>query len=441
MIANLFCALPSTSPVGFSRMGPLRRLSSLRGALLGSLLLAACGGPQVATTETERPSERPTETGPVGPPPPTAEELEAQRQDRARATFAEAVSLYEAGTRGARDYARIERLLGDVLEVFPDLAEVHFNIAVLREEQGDRSGAVAAYQRAGEVDPTFARGMANLAYLMLMEGDVSGATAVLQECIARKETESGCNVNLALLYVDGHVPPPAGGGSAADAAIERLRFALGGEARNASAYANIARIYSEEGRLELARLMCENAILQGIDEPELHNRLGLIALEQDDVLTAYQEFRRAAELDPGHRDANENVGAMALAFRDYVTALAALEVVLDQEPDNADVRLSYGAALRGLERFDEAEAQYTRVLESSPGHPGALYNLAVLAQEGRADYAAACRWYRDYLASPSSSGHEKVDDVTRRFTNLRELVMNLADFGQIDAETAAACAE
>lgn len=404
-------------------------------------LLAACGGPQQTTTTTTTTQDTSSTTvQDEGPRGPTAEELEAQRQAGGRSSFEQAVALYQAAARGERDYARIESLLNDALAVFPDLAEAWFNIGVIREEQGDRAGAVAAYQRAGEVDATFARGMANLAYMMLMEGDVSGATTLLNECIARKETEPGCNVNLALLIKDGQAPPPAGSRDAASAAIERLRFALGGEARNAAAYANIARIYSEQGRLELARLVCENAILQGINEPVLHNRLGLIALEQDDVLTAYREFRRAVELDPSDVDANLNMGAMALAFRDYDTALAALGQVLELSPDNVDVRLSYGAALRGVEQYDAAEAEYQRVLAQSPSHAGAIYNLAVLAQEARGDYAAACTRYAEYLRLPGASGLDRFDEVSRRLSNLRELVMNLADFGEIDPAVAAACA-
>lgn len=409
-----------------------------------ALWLAACGGSQTAPSEAElvRPSE-PTITEAPVESGPTAEELaaerELQRQAGGRASFEQAVALYQEGVVGSRDYDRIDTLLNEALAVFPDMSDAWFNIGVLRDERGDRSGALEAWSRAGEVDVAYARGMANISYAMLMEGDVAGAITVLNECIARKETEPGCNVNLALLINEGRAPAPAGSTDSAAAAIERLRFALGGEARNAAAYANIARIYSEQGRLELARLVCENAILQGIDEPVLHNRLGLIALEQEDVLTAYQEFRRAVVLDPSNRDANLNVGAMALAFRDYDTSLAALEVVLAQEPGNTEVRLSYGAALRGLERYDEAETQYRQVLAESPSNSGAIYNLAVLAQEGRADYAEACTRYAEYLALPNARGAERFDDVTRRLTNLRELVTNLADFGEIDPSVAAAC--
>ena len=59
--------------------------------------------------------------------------------------------------------------------------------------------------------------------------------------------------------------------------IDHLRFALGGEANNADAYANLARAYFDEGQLRsLRELVCEEAILQGMDDAVLHNRLGLI---------------------------------------------------------------------------------------------------------------------------------------------------------------------
>lgn len=404
--------------------------------------LVACGGAQTAPDTTmEEIANTTTETSSevVVARELTPEEIEAQRVAASQGAFDRAVALYNEGTAGERNYGEIERLFLEALEGQPTLADAWFNIGMAREEQGDVTGAVAAYEQAGAVDATYARGMANIAHLRLHSGDVDGALAVINDCLARRETEPGCNVNYAVLLMDGRAPLPAGEADRGAAAIARLRLALGGEARNADAYANIARIYSDDGRLELARLVCENAILLGIDDAVLHNRLGLIALEQEDVLTAYQEFRRAIELDPSFLDAQMNVGAMALSFRDYATAAAALSYVVEQEPGNTEVRLSYGAALRGAEQYDEAEAEYNRVLQDSPGHQGAIYNLGVLAQEGRSDYAAACTRYAEYLALPGASGLEKFEDVSRRLTNLRELVMNLADFGEVDPAVVAAC--
>jgi len=400
-----------------------------------ALALAACGGGQTSdVTVDPNPvvNDRPVERG------PSPEELEARRQDQAVADFEEAARLYASGSLETRPYSRIEQLLESHLDVRPDNAEAWFNIGVIRFEQDDESGAIQAWERAGEVDDTFARGMSRIGLLQLESGDLGSAIATFEACIDRSEIEPACNVNMALLYLRGEIPVPEGYDNAQDAAIERLRFALGGDGRNASAYATIARIYSEEGQIELARLVCETAVLLGIDEAALHNRLGLIALEMDDVITAYAEFRRAVQLDPDLIDAWMNIGAMALSFRDYPSAADAFERVL-REQDDLEIRLSYGAALRGMDMLDDALAQYEQVLSSDPSNLGAIYNRSVLYQEALSDYEQACIGYREYLDTPGAESGSKYEDVTRRLESLYTLAVDLADFGQIEQSVVDAC--
>jgi tetratricopeptide (TPR) repeat protein len=409
------------------------------GALFLCAGLLACGGssptpdtPPGSTTLTPEVAAAPVvvETG------PSAAELEAMRLADAASKFEEAAALYASGAEGSLDLSRIEALLSEALEQDATLTDAWFNIGVVRTEAGDVSGARQAYEAALGLDPTYARALANLGYLELVAGDLDAAYGTFQRCIATRETEPGCNINLALLYRMGYGEQ----GDVSGASIERLRFALGGNARNAEAYAMMAQVYDEMGRPELARLVCENAILQGIEAAVLHNRLGLIALQLGDVNVAYQEFQRAVALDPGFLDAHTNIGAMALSFRDHEAALRSFQVVLAERPDDLDVRLSYGVALRGMDQLAEAEAVYNEVLAASPNHLGALYNLGVLKQEGVADYPGACAMYRAFLQAPGASDSSKYADATLRLTNLHGLLRSLVQFGETTQEEADACA-
>lgn len=406
-------------------------------AILGAsalLVLGACSGKQVAEDEpgieqTDA-TTRPTPT----PSGPSAEELEAQRLAEADEVFAEATRLFRE--RGGDAAGRIERLLTEAMEKNADYtSEAWFNIGVVRYAAGDESGAIEAYREAGEADELFARGMANIGYLQMIDGEYAAATATFNECIARLETEPGCNINLAVLYSMGEAPYE---GDLRSAMITRYRFALGGDAHNADAYANLSQIYYEQGQYELARMTCENAILLGIDEAVLHNRLGLIALKLDDVIGAYQEFQRAVELDPDFYEAWVNIGAMALSFRDYEAGAAAFERVLSAHPEDEDVRLSYGAALRGLEQPEAAESEYEAVLAAHDEHPGALYNMGLLYQEAYQDYPAACGYYIRYLdASPRDAA--EYADAERRLFSLHSLLESLVFLGEGTPEDAEAC--
>lgn len=396
--------------------------------------LTACGGPQTSTPTTDpNPTEvRPVETAPVAQGP-SEEELAAQRLAQADDAFLEAAQLY--GDR--RDLARAERLLEEAMEKNPDYtAEAWFNIGLVRHAQGDESGAIAAYREAGAADPGYARGLANIGYIQMANGDYAAAAQTFGECVGRLETEPGCNINLAVLYDMGEVPAPTS--DVREDMLERIRFALGGGENSSAAYTLLSELYFEQGQLQLARLVCENAILIGIESASLHNRLGLIALAQDDVIDAYQEFQRAVQLDPSLLEAWINIGAMALSFRDYDSALNAFEQVLAERPDDLDVRLSYGAALRGVDRADEARTEYEQVLEAEPGHLGALFNMALLHQEAYQDYPGACGYYRQYLSSAPSSA-DRYDDAVRRMASLYELLDGLVFLGEAEPGSADVC--
>lgn len=386
-----------------------------------ALTAAACGGKQSGSGESRR-AQAAAEAA------MTPEEREIAREERIDKTADEALQDYiAAGSQSERNYREIERLLQNVLKERPNDGDAMFNLGLLRYEQNDIAGAKDWWIKATESSPTYARGLANLGMLKLVEGDTAGAEEIFRECVERSQTEPGCNINLALIARNRALTDGRLSRDDAQAPIDHLRFALGGEARNATAYADLARVYHELGQLELARLVCENAILLGIDEAPLHNRLGLIALAEDDVIVAYQEFQRAAELDPDYQDAWMNIGAMALSFRDYQMANAAFEHVLKREETLSeqvlvDAVLSYGVALRGMDDLAGAETQYKRVLELNEGDVRALFNLGVLYQEAHRDYKTAVRWFEEFDQAPGEKDEALVSDVRTRINTLNALI-------------------
>jgi tetratricopeptide (TPR) repeat protein len=413
----------------------------VRSTVLLASLLAACGGSQ--TTEevvvAAPVAETVAETTPVEVVPElTPEEVAAQEAAAAEAAWESAATLVRESVPGERPYADIVGLLETYIERNPTVAEAWFNLGLMKEEQGDAAGAREAYERAGQVNPGYARGLANLSWLQLQEGDVMGALATIRTCLSIKENEPGCNINLSLMYRRGDTTPDASDGTDPNsAAIRRIRYGLL-DSIDAEAYTVMAEIYQEQGQLELARLVCENAVAQNLTSSRLWNRLGLIALAQDDPLRAYASFRESVAMDPSNLDAQLNVASMAFSFRDYPTAATAYAVVVE-ERDEDPILLAYGASLRGLEDYDGAVAQYERVLERNPTSLRAMYNMAVLMQEGRQDYAQACTYYRQYLADGGSASDAQYEDARRRFNSLSELTTVMAEMGEMDPAIAAAC--
>lgn len=359
---------------------------------------------------------------------PTEEELEAMRLEAAQEAFDEAGRLYENSTLEDRDYDAIEAALETAFEQDPTLIDAIFNLGQLKQERGDLEGAIELYNRVTELQEGYGRGRAAIGYLMLQDGDEAGAEAYFLECIEQSPLEPGCNVNLSILYRRRALENDDA--ELMQQSIDRLRFALGGDAHNGDAYANLASAYFAQGRMELARLVCENAILQGVDEAVLHNRLGLIALAQDDVINAYQEFQAAVLRDPSYVDAQTNIGAMALSFRDYETAKNAFEVVLEHRPDNLGARLSYGVSLRGVDQLEAAETQYCAVLEADPNSLEAVYNLGLLFEEYQQDYELAITFYNHWSTLPGASSAPQAEEIPHRADVLGQLMEAMMEMGE-----------
>jgi tetratricopeptide (TPR) repeat protein len=324
------------------------------------LLLAACGAPQQVQVEQVRDTS-PAVVERVKSP----EEIEEERVATLKAARQTAFDAYADKADEGR-LKRAEAALRTAVELDAGDPNSWFNLGLVLAEQGDTTAASDAFSRAQALDAQFMRGKAYEGYIKLKEGDTAGAERVFRDCIASRENETGCNINLAILQRQKLLAAGKRDAKSAQEAIVFLRFALAGESLSADAYANLARIYFDLGRIELARVVCENAIQLGSDAATLHNRLGLIALAQKDVITAYREFLAAVKRDPDYVDAHMNIGAMALNFRDFEVAKRSFEAVLAKRENDRDARRSYGVALRGLDDGAGAEAQYSQLLAQDP---------------------------------------------------------------------------
>ena len=411
----------------------LRRTMRWTPVALVGMGLAACGGGQrpaapvaeerPVTQEEARPATRETRRE------LTPAEREAERVQRRDSLFAEAVALYTDVPPASRDLPAIEARLRQALELEPGSPDLWFNLGTVLWERGEHAAARQAWERAGEVDPAYARGLASLSFAALSAGEMETAAVLLEQCLERRAVEPGCNINRSILLTMRAFSSDTPDLRLAQEAVDHIRFALLGEGRISDAYATLARIYYELGRLELARLVCETAIVLGMEDPALHNRLGLVALREDDVIRARQEFERAIELDPGFVDARLNVGAMALSFRDYETARTHFGYVLERDASHWEALLAHGVALRGLGDLPGAEAAYDRVLTADPRHLGALLNKGLLYQEFLEDYPTAITWYERFLEA-GGAAHPRGDEVRQRIRVLRELIEIMQEMSQ-----------
>jgi tetratricopeptide (TPR) repeat protein len=144
-------------------------------------------------------------------------------------------------------------------------------------------------------------------------------------------------------------------------------------------------------QLELAALVCSQAIRKNPNYAPIHNTAGLIQNELGQVNGAVQEFALAAKLDPTFFEAQMNYAEVNLSFRGFEQARDAFQKALAMRPNDYDAHLGLALALRGLindSNYDsqvaavQAELDTCKKLDAQ--RPDAYYNEGILTQEYKA---------------------------------------------------------
>jgi tetratricopeptide (TPR) repeat protein len=153
-------------------------------------------------------------------------------------------------------------------------------------------------------------------------------------------------------------------------------------------------------QLELAALVCSQAIAKNASYAAIHNTEGLIMIELGQVNGAVAAFAAAAKLDARSFEAQMNLAAVNLSFRGFEQAQRAYARALELRPNDYDAHLGLAVAMRGPLTGTESDyprrvAAVTSEIEaakkSNPERPDAYFNEGIVTQEleARAGSSAA----------------------------------------------------
>jgi tetratricopeptide (TPR) repeat protein len=178
-------------------------------------------------------------------------------------------------------------------------------------------------------------------------------------------------------------------GPTAEAKLNVQR-ALAIDDNSMTAYDQLAQWYVRARRLDLAALVCSQAITRNASWAPIHVTLGVVENESGRVNAALAEFALARRLDPSLFDAHLNYALVNLGFRGFEQAREALEQALRLRPNDYDAHLAMALALRGLmtdaadERIEAVQAELDAAKKIDPKRPDAYFNEAILMHEYRA---------------------------------------------------------
>jgi tetratricopeptide (TPR) repeat protein len=441
-------------------MNTTKRITTL--VLTGALLLAgaACKKKDGETTTPDGSGGGDATTATPGAP--TA----AAREDFDKVT-AKYTKAKEKGplTPGAcedlaNDYTRLYKQHGD------QMIAARFNAGAIWDECGDRKKAEEIYSELAKKKYPLA--ISNLGAIYFERGDRAKGMDLFKQAVELdKKTAFSARNNLAAAHRDRYSAKP----DAADfkEAEDQIRRVLAVDSSNKVAYENLARLYYDRGRLKdksyklLANLVVTQAIRvlekEGSASADIWNLKGLLFIQEGNQVDALKAFKKAAEIDPNHVDANLNIAFIAIRFRDYDTAEKSLTVAMKNEAVKKDIEawLALGVARRGQKKYKEAEDAYNAAAKLSANDPRPIFNLAVLYNdhmigEGgdtkkleeiynvakkhfqKAQGIAGTNKQWAYFAQESKDRVIIIDDAIDQFRKQEEMAKQMEELAKLEAE-------
>lgn len=331
----------------------------------------------------------------------------------------EALALMQNDASVTQNRAEAETALKAAIQADPGLLDARFDLANLYYRVKDYEAAKTTLQELLASTPSFASGHALMGRVLEAQGQTDAATPYFTKSIELDRTNPIAHNAMAARSIATKSWPEA---------ISHARQALVEDPDNMNSYLNLAIAYYNMEMLDMARLVCLNAIGVNPQSAQLHNVLGLVLLKKDDVRGAVVEFNKALQADPDMIDARMNAGSVTLSYSDFQAAFDHFDRVVQLAPNNTEAKLSRAVALRGLERFDEAKQAYADMLKSDPKDEKAQYNLCILYNEYLTEYQSAlteCQRFYDMIGPD----HPEKQRMAQRIEGIKATIEALGPTG------------
>lgn len=299
-----------------------------------------------------------------------------------------AVKRMITGVQRAKDGKAKEaiELLEEAISKDPNLWEAHYDLGLVRASVGELEKAEEALTKAAELAPNAEDVAVALAEVQRRRGNARMAADGLQRFVKAHDDAIVARIALVSAFREsGQVGK----------AIDEARAVLVRRSGDPDALAELALSHLEREEIDTADLLIQEALKSERKSAVAERAAGLIALKKGDDALAFSHFVKASELDPKDTTARLNMGTVLLQAGIYDKADEQFRAVLEVKPDDVDATLGLAAALRGQGGRDkdapykEAEKLLTKLLDKSPKHVAATWNLAVL--------------YVDYLQQPQKA--------------------------------------
>jgi len=172
---------------------------------------------------------------------------------------------------------------------------------------------------------------------------------------------------------------------------------------DADALTDLAGVYIQQGRLDLAEQALQRAIGVNPDLPAAHHLLGLERLRKGDQRGAESSFREAIRVQPDLSSAQNNLGNLLASTGDLRQAISHLEKATAGDPENVDAHYNLGQAYAASGALAKAQNELTIAVRLNPRFAKAHIDLGrLMAIQGQT--GSAVENYRRAIEIDSRSG-------------------------------------
>ncbi|CAG2207899.1 OGT [Mytilus edulis] len=186
------------------------------------------------------------------------------------------------------------------LNLSPNHAVVHGNLACVYYEQGLIDLAIDTYKRAIELQPNFPDAYCNLANALKEKGKVVDAEECYNTALKLCPTHADSLNNLAIKREQGLT----------EDAVKLYMKALEVYPEFAVAHSNLASVLQQQGKLHEALLHYKEAIRISPTFADAYSNMGNTLKEMQDIQGALQCYTRAIQINPAFADAHCNLASI-----------------------------------------------------------------------------------------------------------------------------------
>jgi Flp pilus assembly protein TadD len=240
-----------------------------------------------------------------------------------------ALGLVSRGQLGV--WADRRSLFEHAIAVTADNWVAHGNLGNTLLNEGDMSAAIAHFNEAIRIDPSFSDAYYNRGLAMARLGRHDEAVADFERAIQLNPGFANAHVNLggALLVL-----------GKTDAALEELRTAVRLDPTNRTASSNLANLYVQAGR----------------------------------DAEAVETFSQVLRIAPGDAETIDRLGLALTRLERWPEAIERFQQELVLRPGAAEVHNSLGYSLARAGRMSEALQQFQEAIKIEPGNEEAIHN-------------------------------------------------------------------